>query len=333
MSLKNYLLNYLSLKLGRAAVRPLLFSYYITHRCNLNCFYCSDGKGNPFKADPIPEMGTDEAMKMIRILSKSSNTLDITGGEPLLRQDLEQILSAAQICKMRTMLNTNGIGLNERPNVLRYSDVVVISLDALNEEKIMTMTDGSQEDALAIRRGVDAAVKSGRKVVLSTVATPRNLKDAGEVLDYAMRNRLGFHISPQLIGTQVNQELRDNAEYRALIERVIRAKKSGGGVLGVEAYLKGIRDFTAYDCQPFLMMVIRPDGHMYYPCLEQKSAPVRVNDFNSYEEALAEAKRLYGPLTACPESCHIFCHMGLSLLQRHMRQAIGEGRHWRHVEG
>ncbi len=333
MSLKNYLLNYLSLKLGRPAVRPLLFSYYITHQCNLNCFYCSDGLGNPFKADPIPEMSTEDTMKMIWILSKSSNTLDITGGEPLLRQDLEQILSAAKNCGMRTMLNTNGIGLDERPEVLRQADVVVISLDALDEEKIMMMAGGSQEDARAIRRGVDAAVKSGRKVVLSTVATPQNLKDAGEVLDYAMRNRLGFHISPQLIGTQAAPELRDNAEYRALIDRVIRAKKSGGGVLGVEAYLNGIRDFAPYNCQPLLMMVIRPDGHLYYPCLEQKFAPVCVNDFNSYEEALAEAKRMHGPLTDCAESCHIFCHMGLSLLQRHLRQAIGEGRHWRYVAG
>jgi hypothetical protein len=66
-----------------------------------------------------------------------------------------------------------------------------------------------------------------------------------------------------------------------------------------------------------LMPVIRPDGRLYYPCLESKQAEIPLPDFPSYELALAEA--------------HIFCHMALFLLQRHPLQALAEGGAWRRI--
>ena len=41
----NYMRNMASVALGREPTRPLLFSYYVTHRCELNCRYCCDGDG------------------------------------------------------------------------------------------------------------------------------------------------------------------------------------------------------------------------------------------------------------------------------------------------
>ena len=91
--LTNYLLNLGALARGREPRRPLLFSYYVTHRCRLNCRYCCDGGGRRFREDPCPELDTAQARALVDILSRSADTLDITGGEPLLRDDLEEILA------------------------------------------------------------------------------------------------------------------------------------------------------------------------------------------------------------------------------------------------
>ena len=92
------------------------------------------------------------------------------------------------------------------------------------------------------------------------------------MLQFAMDRGLGFQLSPEIVGTTVNPALRDNEAYRQLIDRTLEMKRSQRGVLGVPEYLVGIRDFSAFRCYPLLMPVIRPDGCMYYPCLEWKQA-------------------------------------------------------------
>jgi MoaA/NifB/PqqE/SkfB family radical SAM enzyme len=77
---RNYVRNLGSIWLGAEPTRPLLFSYYVTHRCELNCRYCSDGDGRRFKEDPVAELGTEDARRLITILRGAADTLDITGG-------------------------------------------------------------------------------------------------------------------------------------------------------------------------------------------------------------------------------------------------------------
>ena len=329
----NYLRNLVSVALGRQPERPLLFSYYITHRCELNCAYCSDGEGKRFKVERIPELTTAEAKQLLRILRRETDTLDITGGEPLVRPDLEEVLGEARALGFRTILNTKGLGLIERPELLRLCDIVVLGVDALKPEKLAELIGRPAETARRVLESLRHAVAkrngTSARVVLSAVAAPENLDDVAEVLRFALEHRLGFHVSPQLVGTQSRPELRDSPRYSELIDRVRGAKRAQRGVLGVEAYLRGIRDFTRFRCHPLLMPVIRPDGRLYYPCLESKQAEVSVLEMGSYRAALSAARARHGAIPECRACCHIFCHMALSLLQRHPLAALGEGKHWR----
>lgn len=329
----NYVWNLWALLRGREPTRPLLFSYYVTHRCNLACRYCCDGDGKRFKEEPIPELTTDEAKELISILSRSADTLDITGGEPMLRSDLEELLEHAQAVGMRTVLNTKAIGLVGRADILRFSDVLVLSIDTLEVNKLAELFGRpcavahqvieSLEFALAKHRG------TGTKLVLSAVATPTNLADVAELLPFAARRGLGFHVSPEIVGTHAHPKLRANSAYAHLIEEVLGWKRRSRGVLGVPEYIRGIRDFRRFHCHPLLMPVIRPDGRLYYPCLESKHAEVSILEAGGYEEALHHSRARHGEIPECGDCCHLFCHMGISLLQRHPLSALGELRHWR----
>ena len=329
----NYARNLGSLTLGREPVRPLLFSYYVTHRCALNCRYCCDGGGKRFKEDPVSELSTTEAKELISILRRAADTLDITGGEPMLRDDLEDILAHARQVGFRTVLNTKGIGIRERPDLMRFSSVLVLSLDSLNPASIAELIRRPFGIAEAVLDALSSVMserhKMGTKVVVSAVATPANATDVSAVLRFAVKNGLGFHVSPEIVGTTPNPLLRGNRTYDGLIKEVAAAKRNALGVLGVPQYLKGIRRFGRFRCHPLLMPTIRPDGRMYYPCLESKRAEVSPLETGDYWLALKQARQRCGPIPKCRDCCHIFCHMALSCFQRHPLSALAESRHWR----
>jgi MoaA/NifB/PqqE/SkfB family radical SAM enzyme len=329
----NYLWNLASVTAGRQPLRPLLFSYYVTHRCNLNCRYCSDGDGKRFKEDPAAELTTAEAKRLLTILRRSADTLDVTGGEPMIREDLEEILAHARAVGLRTVLNTKGVGLRQRPDLVRLSDTLVLSIDTLDAAALAGLIGRPREAAErvldALRFAMDERRRTGTRVAISAVATPQNLADVGAVLRFAIDNGLAFHVSPEIVGTRVNPALRQNDSYRRLIGEVLAAKRTARGILGVPQYLRGIRDFQTFRCHPLLMPVIRPDGRMYYPCLESKRAEVSVLETGDYGAALREIRRRVGEIPACRDCCHLFCHMGLSLFQRHPLAAVGEWKHWR----
>lgn len=329
----NYVRNLGAVWTGREPLRPLLFSYYITHRCNLGCRYCCDGDGRRFAEDPVHELTTAEAQRLLAILRRAGDTLDVTGGEPLLRQDLGEILAYAQSIGFRTVLNTKGIGLGSRPDVIRSTGVLVLSLDTLDPEQLATVIGRSRVVAESILATLEYALaacgQNGTKLILSAVATPENLAQVEQVLEFALERALGFQLSPEILGTAVNPALRDNPAYRKLVDRTLAAKQTRRGVLGVPEYLLGIRDFGRFPCHPLLMPVIRPDGRMYYPCLEWKQAEISLLESGDYYRALRAAQQRFGGIPSCNDCCHIFCHMALSLLQTHPLSALRELRHWR----
>jgi len=329
----NYIRNMASMALGQEPSQPLLFSYYVTHRCELNCRYCCDGDGKRFKEDPIQELSTKEVKKVISILRGATDTLDITGGEPMIREDLEEILSFACQIGFRTVLNTKGIGIDHRPDLMRYTSVLVLSLDTLDPCVLSAIVGRPQHISERIIEAFYFALskrkETGTKLVLSVVATPSNLGEATKLLRFASEHSIAFHISPEIIGTTVNPELRDNVHYDEMMSEVMETKINYSGILGVPAYLKRIRDFGAFRCHPLLMPTIRPDGRMYYPCLESKRAEINLLEAGNYHKALRTARDRCGHLPACRDCCHVFCHMAISLFQEQPWSALKELKHWR----
>lgn len=331
--LANYVRNLVSLAALRQPRRPLLFSYYLTHRCSLACRYCSDGQGRPFREDVVDELSTADAKKLIGLLRRDCDTLDITGGEPMLRADLEDLLAHAREVGFRTVLNTKGVGLPARPDVMRLSDVLVLSVDSLRADRLAPTIGGSEAAAAEIISAVHWAIENrhGHKtqLALSVVAMPENLADVSEVLRFSIQHKLGFQLSPQIVGTEMHPGLRGNEEFRSLLDEVIAAKANGAGVLGVSRYLRGIRDGLPYACHPLLMPTIRPDGTVNLPCLERPRERVDLKTAGRYGQVLTRAGVAQASTRECRGKCHIFCHMALSLLQRHPVAALGELEAWR----
>ncbi len=91
---------------------PLALIAEVTHRCPLHCVYCS----NPLElAQTQSELSTSEWTSVFQQCGKLGMLhAHFTGGEPLARTDLTELIAAARAAGLYTNLITSGIGLNEQ---------------------------------------------------------------------------------------------------------------------------------------------------------------------------------------------------------------------------
>jgi len=173
--------------------RPLLnLRISVTQRCNYHCTYCH-------REGEIEHTGnTEMSVKEIVQIAKTAIDLGVmriklTGGEPLMRNDLCEIVAGiADISGLKDLsLTTNGALLSNIAKDLYAAGLgrINISLASLNPKTYHKLTAGSLDKALA---GVDAAVKAGFNPVKLNMVI---LKDANEydVLDmiaYAEKMRV-----------------------------------------------------------------------------------------------------------------------------------------------
>jgi cyclic pyranopterin phosphate synthase len=146
--------------------RPLLnLRISITQRCNLRCDYChKEGEEiTSCSRGTAEEMTVDEIVRIARIaISLGIARVKLTGGEPLMRKDLCEIVRGiANIPGLKDLsMTTNGTMLGFQARELRTCGLrrVNISLPTLNAENYSKLTEGKIENVL---EGVKAAVEAG----------------------------------------------------------------------------------------------------------------------------------------------------------------------------
>jgi len=162
---------------------PLAAIWEITQKCNLRCKHCfsSSGRQQP------DELSTEEAKRAIDILAdRKVLYINFTGGEPLLRPDMFEILGHASSKKMAINLSTNGTLVTSKvAELLRETNVqsVQISIDGLGElhNRFRGMSGAFEEALRAIRLLKDA----GMDVEISTSVNRTNLGQIPQIIDLA----------------------------------------------------------------------------------------------------------------------------------------------------
>nr|WP_231700044.1 GTP 3',8-cyclase MoaA [Arcanobacterium phocae] len=167
----------------------------LTDRCNLRCQYCMPEEGLPLL--PLSQvLSDDEVIRLIRLGVERLGITKVrfTGGEPLLRKGLEDIVAAtAQFAndsgRPDISLTTNGLGLSHRADALRKAGVnrVNISLDSASREEYLALTRRDRFEH--VLEGITAAVNVGfTPVKINAVVMPGvNDHSVGQLLSLALR--------------------------------------------------------------------------------------------------------------------------------------------------
>ena len=165
--------------LGRP-LRDLRIS--VTDRCNFRCVYCMPKEvfGRDHRFMDRSELLTFEEIERIArgFVSHGVEKVRITGGEPLLRRDLEQLVERlARLGDLDLTLTTNGALLEQKARALKDAGLtrLTVSLDSLDDAVFRAMND-VDFPVRKVLAGIEAAAAVGLPVKVNTVVK-RGLND------------------------------------------------------------------------------------------------------------------------------------------------------------
>lgn len=170
----------------------------ITHKCNLRCIYCHE-EG---EVSPGEEMSFEEIKRICNAFySLGIKKVKITGGEPLLRKDIVEIIQSMPEFGEISM-TTNGSFLSRKADDLAEAGLsrVNVSLDTLDDKKYRKIT-GSRGVEKVID-GIYAAYNAGLTPIKVNMVVMKgiNENEVDELLNFTSRfNRGGINVILQLI--------------------------------------------------------------------------------------------------------------------------------------
>ncbi len=339
--LARYLGNVLRSRLGRAdrrkLARPMVASLYLTVKCNFRCTYCDDGTGVMYPDLPEPDrLDTERTLAVIDILRRASPGLNLTGGEPLLRPDIDEVVRHAGRAGFDVVtLNTNAFLLDRHLELLGDIDFLVVSLDAVRPDRsdaVIDLARGGQTARVLANLALAGEERRRRggsfDVIVNTVVMPETIDDAWDVFEHCIEHDLLFSPMPHVIGVYPNPGLVDEPRWHDLIDEVIRARRAGIRVLGNELSLRAIRSFERFECYPGTRPIVHPNGDLFYPCgpLEKKAG--NLLEIGDYGRALEQGFERHGPVPHCDARCHLSCYMETSTLIEQPGEALREVFRW-----
>jgi MoaA/NifB/PqqE/SkfB family radical SAM enzyme len=223
--------------LGRRV--PLLVAWNLTFHCNLRCHYCACPTLH------VPELKTPLILESITEFHKRGmRWVTFSGGEPLLRNDIGQIVDHAKNLGIVVFISTNGTLLPRRIEAIKRADKITISLDG--GERIHDEIRGAGSFAQATR-AIELSQDHNIPVGLTCVVSAHNLDTIEEVLELADAYGIACMFQPATkwlnSHTDPNPIAPETAPYRAALDRLIALKRQGAPIANSMAGLKYLRSW------------------------------------------------------------------------------------------
>ena len=273
---------------------PQTCSFELTYRCNLKCKHCYAGAPPTTK-----EMNTETVLRIIEDIAETGFVgVPVSGGEPLLRDDLSVIMREIKNYDMEVILSTNGTLLTaDKVRELKpYVDLVCVSLDS-HEQSLhddFRGVDGAQRMAL---RGVENCLDGDLRVRIFTTLTRFNHSRLPEFVnfieDLGIREVTFFDLNPVGKGANVGPEVQLSVdEFKAAVHRLTQLTNHSDMKIDVLAPLN-FREGTEYLNKMTLLsggfcnagistLNIAPDGYIQ-PC-----SRLQINLGNARTERIKE---------------------------------------------
>ncbi|MBN2444428.1 MAG: radical SAM protein [Spirochaetales bacterium] len=228
------------------------FEWAVTQKCNLRCRYCFENAGTASQ----DELSTKAALSIVHSLGASAKKLNRrfvmlwSGGEPLLREDIFELIGAAREEGMLCTMASNGSFITpEMAQRLKDAEVstVIITLDSLTPD-IHDAARGKGSHAEALR-GIHNAKAAGLLTMVESVATRHNYKEVTKLRKWAEKEGFLYFHRPLHRGgrTLTDDSMMNRKQYHQLYfdryQHIFEKLKTGKGT--------HIPLFEIFDLVPF----------------------------------------------------------------------------------
>jgi heme b synthase len=215
---------------------PKWIAWEITRRCNLKCIHCRSSSEIEVKGHP--DFSTQEAFRIMDdIASYAKPVIVLSGGEPLLRNDVFEIAGYGTEKGLRMCLATNGtLVTDEICEKIKGSGVRIVSLSL--DGSVETVHDNFRNQKGAFAGTIHAAQlfkKHDIEFIINSSFTKRNQEDIPKT--YKLAKELGasawymFMIVPTGRGEEIMNELISKEDYEEILEWHYQMEKGEKGML------------------------------------------------------------------------------------------------------
>jgi len=211
---------------------PLRVRILLTLRCNMNCIYCYLRSGKIYRQKSKDELTFDQIKKIIdEMVQNNAYILDLSGGEPFLRNDAIDIIKYASDRIPFIYILTNGSFLANIDFVKSLSKtiknkavIIQISLDSSDPESSKRV-----KDALTFQKvlqGIKNATQNNLLVNVNTVVTKSNFHDLDKIVTLSHKLGVKSHTFSEFIPVTCTKEtikeyLCSPAEYYRLQNEIV----------------------------------------------------------------------------------------------------------------
>jgi len=166
----------------------------ITQRCNLNCIYCHrEGQDSKYER----EMTVDEIIRILNLSTRFGiKKVKYTGGEPLLREDISEIIKESRkITDIKDIsIVTNGILLEKYAQKLSMAglDRINVSLDTLDPQLYADITNHEGSLVVQVQNGIKSALNAGIKLIKVNMVLLKdvNTSEISDLIDFCKTHHL-----------------------------------------------------------------------------------------------------------------------------------------------
>lgn len=221
---------------------PVMAIVMLTNRCNGKCVYCD------IPHRPKDELSTDRVLAMLDEMAEAGVCrLGLLGGEPLLRDDILEIVSHARKRKFMVQLYSNGYLVPQHLDAIRQLDSLIISLDGPGELHDAARGKGSHAKVL---RAIDAA-RAHVPVFLLSVLSRKNVSAIPYLCAIAKEKEC--HISFQTVtgsteafAADVSDLLLSEEETKRIYREIYERKKTNEWIVTSKSFVDLIQgaDFS-----------------------------------------------------------------------------------------
>jgi MoaA/NifB/PqqE/SkfB family radical SAM enzyme len=268
---------------GREAVFPFYASLKLTSRCHFGCPFCN------VREQRVPDMSTSGIKAILDTLSRSPVLMtSFEGGEPLLREDIGELLSyAREKCSFYLLFTTSVKNILDYPlkEYVKCIDFLHVSID-------------EGHNNLELFEALPKLTELDTRVSVQTVVTAQTLGALDDKVRHCHEAGASIVIIP---ATHMDKTDDFFPDIEALEQKIRALKKRYPHV--IHTPLGYFSAFKKGNCSS-ASIIIAPDGRLYYPChiLGTKGPDLRTMDLTSWL-LTDQARELRASMRACGRNC------------------------------
>jgi MoaA/NifB/PqqE/SkfB family radical SAM enzyme len=266
----------------------------------------------PFWKRPSQDSSLEQEKAILKqVYNSGACGIAFEGGEPLLRKDLAKILAFSRSLPLHTSLITNGTLLESKIDEISpyINGVVYVSLDGL--EKTHDAIRGVGGCFRKAVRGISAAEEKVA-VTINTTIMAENIDEIESLVRLAkeLGTRISIAVAHEYCNINASSPATD--KISKIAHTLIEMKREGYPIVNSIGYLKVMAKDKNWQCKPWAMVNIDPNGNVVLPCYVHNDYASSVSIFEtSIKNAVSDFD--WEKIKNC-RKCSLHCYVEPSLV-------------------